>query len=333
MREVKINQYITLKFENEKIKVFILEKDFDLNRYLHLSEIPLQEAYLKSISELEMYESMDANVERKGRYLEPTKKLYENNNPEEKFSNICYILQMWSDNNYTPNLLQRRILFPLLKTLTEAGDAIAKKAFKEELIIRFSSSHSSVLEYLIKEKYLSYFNVEELEILFSEVVYLKSLRFLDLRGNNLEIFPNSLVNLDKLRELNLGYNNLVSLPKSIGSLISLQVLKIESNKLHTLPDSIGNLSELKILNLECNYLNSLPNSIGDLKSLEELNLYGNNLINLPESIVDLESLEQLIIDQNPLIKKQDMGLKTILDKLKRNGVSVITEIPQHIIDY
>ncbi len=49
--------------------------------------------------------------------------------------------------------------------VTEIGDPIAQKVFKEEIVIRLATGHHNVQEYLIQNRYLDYFTVEELETL------------------------------------------------------------------------------------------------------------------------------------------------------------------------
>ena len=57
----------------------------------------------------------------------------------------------------------------MLKTLTERGDPIAKKRFKEEIAIRFASGHRTVQMYLKKQGYLKYLGAEELEFILDEI--------------------------------------------------------------------------------------------------------------------------------------------------------------------
>ena len=42
-------------------------------------------------------------------------------------------MQVWAEHNYYTRLLHRDITFPLLKKLTEGGDPLARKVFKEEI--------------------------------------------------------------------------------------------------------------------------------------------------------------------------------------------------------
>ncbi len=85
--------------------------------------------------------------------------------PEEEFWGHCSNLQAWSEHNYDTRLLHRGLAFPLLNKLTEVGDLIAKKVFKEEIAKRYTSGNKNVQEFLKKEGYLSYLTKEEFESL------------------------------------------------------------------------------------------------------------------------------------------------------------------------
>ncbi len=71
-------------------------------------------------------------------------------------------LEAWVENNYDTRLLHRNIAFPLLKRLTNVGDSIAKRVFKEEIAKRYASGHPTVREFLKIEGYLKYLSEEEL---------------------------------------------------------------------------------------------------------------------------------------------------------------------------
>jgi len=61
-------------------------------------------------------------------------------------------------------ILHPDIVFPLLKKLTEVGDPLVKKVFKEEIAKRYKSGFPSVVKYLEEEEYLNYLSKEELEV-------------------------------------------------------------------------------------------------------------------------------------------------------------------------
>ncbi|MHA1473366.1 MAG: leucine-rich repeat protein, partial [Promethearchaeota archaeon] len=72
------------------------------------------------------------------------------------------------ENDYDTRILHRNLAFPLLKRLSDAGDPLAKKKFKEEIALRYSSGHSTVITFLNQSGYLKYLSSEELECLLDD---------------------------------------------------------------------------------------------------------------------------------------------------------------------
>ncbi len=75
-------------------------------------------------------------------------------------------LQVWYEYNYNTNLLHSNLAFPLLKKLTEVGDPLASRMFKEEIAKRIISGNLSVMTYLCEKGYLECFNKEEIASFF-----------------------------------------------------------------------------------------------------------------------------------------------------------------------
>ena len=86
-------------------------------------------------------------------------------NPETEFWGHCSNLQAWYENDYDTRILHSNLAFPLLRKLVDAGDPLAKKVFKEEIISRLENEYFPVFQYLASEKYLDYFTKEELKII------------------------------------------------------------------------------------------------------------------------------------------------------------------------
>jgi len=55
------------------------------------------------------------------------------------------------------------LAFPLLKKLTEVGDPIALRVFREEIAKRYFEGNENVKKFLRIEGYLNYLTEEELE--------------------------------------------------------------------------------------------------------------------------------------------------------------------------
>jgi len=63
------------------------------------------------------------------------------------------------------DIIHSNLAFPLLKKLTEVGDPMPKRVFKEEIARRYKEGNITVRTYLEKEGYLNYLNKDELAIL------------------------------------------------------------------------------------------------------------------------------------------------------------------------
>ena len=72
-------------------------------------------------------------------------------------------LKAWYENDYDTRILHRNLAFPLLKELTKVGDPLAKKVYKDEIIKRLNANFIPTIIYLLEEKYLEVFNLEELD--------------------------------------------------------------------------------------------------------------------------------------------------------------------------
>jgi Leucine-rich repeat (LRR) protein len=162
------------------------------------------------------------------------------------------------------------------------------------------------------------------------IEYLKQLKILILRYNQIIYLPDWLGFLNSLEELNINVNNLNKLPESIGNLTSLKELHLWKNELKSLPSTIGQLNRLETLNLRLNQIKTLPISIGYLSTLKELDLHDNQLKSLPDSLKKLKSLEKLILSWNQIEKiPESIGCLSslrILD-LERNE---IVDIPNEL---
>lgn len=75
---------------------------------------------------------------------------------------------------YDTKLLHRNIAFPLLKKLTDVGDPLAKKVFKEEIAKRIDSRFNPTITFLVEEGYLDYLSSDYLE----DIMYKGYLKFI-----------------------------------------------------------------------------------------------------------------------------------------------------------
>jgi len=135
MTVFKINKYITLKLEGETTNIYINDILFRHCKYLLINISSKNTENYKNI------ESIDEAAELLDRKLEMrSEEWIDKIAPEVEFWGHCSNLQVWVENEYDSRILHRNLAFPMLKKLTEIGDPVAKKAFKDEIAIRFSSN-------------------------------------------------------------------------------------------------------------------------------------------------------------------------------------------------
>jgi hypothetical protein len=155
MKEFKINDFITLKLsKNGKTNLYVNGELFQQCRSLSLT-IPVSE-----ISSFDDIESVDQAAERLDASLERSSYRIA---PETEFWGHCSNLQAWAEHEYDTRLLFSTLAFPLLEELAKVGDPMAQKAFKEEIIKRFSSGYPNVVIFLLEGGYFKNLTVNEIE--------------------------------------------------------------------------------------------------------------------------------------------------------------------------
>lgn len=172
MTEFKVNEYITLKLEGKETNIYVKGTKFMQCKRLVLN-ISIKDSGL-----YDHFDSIDEASEYYDHYLYKHKVQEERDGRlelssydgeisyEEEFWGHCSNLQMWYKHEYDTRVLKANLAFPLLKQLTERGDMLAKKVFKEEIAKRIESGYKSVVLYLFNEHYLDYLEDEELKSLF-----------------------------------------------------------------------------------------------------------------------------------------------------------------------
>ncbi|MBD3197797.1 MAG: hypothetical protein GF317_22285 [Candidatus Lokiarchaeota archaeon] len=280
---VKINEYIELKLEKGKTKVYIDSEEFIQCRIL-LTEIPINniESLDQYMSIDELFDGVDIDM------IEPFSEL----SSEEEFWGHSSNLQIWVENDYDTNLIHSNIAFPMLKKLTEAGDKRAKRVFKDEIAKRISHGYPPTIKFLFIEGYFDFLSEEELKTVLRDV------EIIEFNHIGLEKFPSELLEMENLKELYLDRNEIKILPDEISTLKSLEVLSLFQNRLETLPETIGELSNLKKFNLHGNRLLLIPKSIKNLSNLRELNLSVNCLSEGIEPLFKIPNLESLDLGNN-----------------------------------
>ncbi|TFG11092.1 MAG: hypothetical protein EU535_07780 [Promethearchaeota archaeon] len=170
IQEFKINEYITLKLENKETIIYIAGKRFRQCKFLLLN-IPVDK--IRSIDELE---SIDEAAERLDISMEGGARKNISIPLEVEFWGHCSNLQVWSEHDYDTRLLHSNLAFPLLKRLTEEGDPLAKKVFKEEIAKRIESAYPPVISYLMIElRYFDLLSNEEISAIFENTQLIKKI--------------------------------------------------------------------------------------------------------------------------------------------------------------
>ncbi len=197
--EFEINEYLTVRLSGgtRKPTIHVAGKRIRECAYL-LSETPTEK--FSYVNVLESIDDIDVKMV-----------LIDVHPPEDHFWGICSNLQVWAEHNYKTLLLSMFLAFPLLKKLTEAGDLIAKSAFKDEISRRFRSGHLHVAIFLIEEGYMEFLNYEEQEFLFKELIETSNNRSpkkwnsLGVRFEKLSNYDNAIKCYKRALELNSEY--------------------------------------------------------------------------------------------------------------------------------
>jgi len=344
-REFKVNNYITLKLEYNtspweeywETVIYVNERRFDQCKFL-LLKIPIEE--IKTFDELE---SIDEAVEKLDRSLEPIHGPSEVIPPDVEFWGHCSNLQVWFENDYDSRLLHRNLAFPLLKRLTEVGDPLARKVFKDEIAKRLKKSSPVVVEYLINEDYFKYLNREEIESLLESpksnlLKNMVILGYVILKGRlykrekfNLRIFPvfgkarkiddiKGLKFHTDLKELDLSENRICEI-NGLETLTNLEKLILNRNKYLTKIKNLESLVNLKWLEISSNQITEIK-GLETLINLRYLFLNGNQITEI-KGLETLVNLKDLTLGDNQI--SEIKGLKTsknlgYLD-LKRNKLT------------
>ncbi len=331
MNLFKINDYLTLKLEENKTQIYVGGKKFRQCIFILLN-IPINEITLS-----EKIKSIDEAAEKLDFTLERSNQLKTAIDSETEFWAHCSNLQAWYDYNCDTRLLHRNLAFPLLEALTKIGDPIAKIRFKEEIARRLGSGNEKVTEFLINEGFDRYLNHEEQIIatlntkesdlifdleeftdnIFIQVPKLEStlnedpfqqivVRDQSITGllihwfdKPVKSFPNNISNLKNLEDFRYIGEWILTLPRSLNKLSKLNKLIISSKILKSIPDSITKITSLQHLSIRSPLLERIPEKIGDLEELIVLNI-GDKIEKFPTSFLKLNKLEYLYINKNPL---------------------------------
>ena len=181
MKEFKINEFLTVKLEGGITSLYLEGKRFQQSKFLIL-QAPLKDSEINN-----EIEHIDWKIQDQDEvFIEP----------ESEFWAHCSNLQAWYEHKYDPLLLHSNLAFPLLKELTNSGDPLAEDVFKKEIVNRVKSGNPSIILYLLKENFLKYLEVEQLNNVFTHII----LKINDWEDNQTK-FDVFYIILEKITEL------------------------------------------------------------------------------------------------------------------------------------
>ena len=190
MKNFNINEFLQLKLEKGITVIYVNNMRVIQCKYLLLNN---QTKNSEEVKIIRKEVTVDVQAENLDHSLEVDD---DNDNvidipPEVEFWAHSSNLQAWYENNYNTEVLHSNLAFPLLRKLTEAGDKMAKKVFKMEIMKRFRCRNLNVMTFLIKEGYLDQLTIEESDDLYQELdfkTYKKLQKLLRKSNKNKEGF-------------------------------------------------------------------------------------------------------------------------------------------------
>jgi len=305
--DFKVNQYISLKLEDgrkgKETVIYVNGKRFNQCKFLLLN-IPVDK--IKLFDEIE---SVDEASERLDRSLEKGSKLKRPFIPPEiEFWGHCSNLQVWFENDYNTRLIHSNLAFPLLKKLTEVGDLLAKRVFKEEIAKRFLSGHLPVMEYLRYQDYMNYLNEEEIEYVLDEASKITDPQVKAFVHTYYQFFALSCIRRQFPRENSL--TTFGDKKKITGLWISCGTESMKEIEMINQLDKLTELKKLRIFNLKIKEINGLEN----LTLLEELDLSSNEISEI-KGLDTLRNLRRLRLSHNNIEYIQGLENLTQLEEL------------------
>ncbi len=156
MKEIKINDYITVKIVKNKVHVFVLNEIFRQCKHVLIN------ISIRKMKEYDTINSIDDVIENYGEGDI-------NITLEDLLLGHSSNLIAWYEHGYDTRLIHSNLGFPLLKKLSEVGDPLAIKVFKEEIAKRLLSGNWSTLTFLVEGGYIDYLSREELESILDDL--------------------------------------------------------------------------------------------------------------------------------------------------------------------
>ncbi|KAL1898865.1 RAM signaling network component [Sporothrix stenoceras] len=120
-------------------------------------------------------------------------------------------------------------------------------------------------------------------------IIMNKLERLALSHNKLAGFPARFAECSSLRYLNVRNNDIREFPLPLCDLRSLEILDLGRNKLRVLPPEIIKLTSLKVFAVQKNRIEELPLCLADMASLQMLKLDGNPIRFPPPEVFQVQA--------------------------------------------
>ena len=339
VNEFRVNKHIKLKLEGARTNIYVNNRIFSQCMYLLLN-IPINQ-----VEDFEEIDSIDEAAEKLDRSMEGRRGRSNKITPEEEFRGHCSNIQAWAENGYDTRILHRNLAFPLLKRLATVGDSLAKKVFKEEIAIRYSSGHPTVIDFLTENGYLKYLSADEFEILLEDI----KIPFFPRITREFKNVFNSVHNTDINRQTTYLINNLLNLfgSQHIPLIVSYITKDLSENDKEILIRIVYEMLKedkdfplINFLNYNLNYFNDL-----DLDFVKyEKKLVGiikdNKIVLSHQNIQDINAIQGIDneyskiedLDLNDNLIKNLSGIEKFSNlvhlKLNNNQITSIKELRQ-----
>lgn len=280
--EFAVNEYITLKLENNKTVMYINGEEYNLccgvlvnvaGDYPRLSggnqdsvEFIIDSCRYKSTSNAEIRKKVT---------------------PEEEFWAFCSNLQVWVENNYNTDLLHYDASIPLLEKLIQAGDPLAKEVFKQEILRRLKYGTCWAVSFLKSEGYLDQANLTNEEIIEGALNSPEAKALITIaKRTDLKYTMGIEFDDDEIRERPL-YINLLD-PKLFFTVDNGHVrgLEIELTKERpNIPEELKAFKHLKILHIWVTDPNiTIPQPSFEVKSVHWVKLIMHESVRFPNNL-------------------------------------------------
>lgn len=280
--EFVVNEYIALKLENNKTIMYVNGEECDLCCGV-LVNVAGDYPRLSGGNQDSVDFVIDSGKYKSTSNVEIRKKV----TPEEEFWAFCSNLQVWVENDYNTDLLHYDASIPLLDKLVQAGDPLAKEAFKREILRRLRYGTYLAVSFLKFEGYLNRANLTSEEIIEGALNPTEAEALIAIaKRTDLKYVMGIEFDDDEIRERPL-YRNLLE-PELFYTVDNGHVygLEIELTKeLPNVPEELKAFERLKVLHIWVTDSNiTIPLPSFEVKSVTWVKLIMHESVRFPSNL-------------------------------------------------